>query len=133
MQPLDAIREKLSAHPELSIRDDGNSVTVIASQPNGFDVSFAQEDDGYLVSMGTWHDHFLPSEADSALDCFAFGLSDSCRFKVLSRGGVDYRWTMEALEDGAWKTYSTTGLLLFPFWRRPSIRYLQNDAIRLGA
>src|SRR6478672_10815618 len=101
MQPLEAIRGKLSAHPELLVRDDGHSVTVIASGPNGFDVSFAHEDDGYLVSMGAWHDHFPTTEAASALDCFAFGLSDSCRFRVHTRGGVDYRWTMEALEDGA--------------------------------
>ena len=133
MQPLEKIREKLSAHPELLVRDEGESLTITASQPHGFDVSFAQDDDGYVVSFGPWHEHFSQSDADSALECFAFGLSENSRLRVHSRGGVDYRWTLEALEDGSWRTYSTTCLLLFPYWRRRNVRYLQNMGGRHGA
>jgi hypothetical protein len=130
MQPLDRIREKLSAHPELPVRDEGSSLTVTASEPQGFDVSFAQDDEGFVVSFGPCHEHFSLPDADSALECFSSGLSESSRLRVHSRGGVDYRWTLEALEDGTWHTRSTTYLLLFPYWRRRSVRHLQNPGLR---
>jgi hypothetical protein len=133
VQPLEQIREKLAGHPDWSVVDEGQALTVTARQPTGFDVSFAEDEEGYVVYFGSWHQHFARTEASSALECFAFGLSDSARLRVHSKGGVDYRWTLEALENGTWHTSSTTGLLLYPFWRRRQVRYLKNVGLPHGA
>lgn len=126
---LDAIREKLLKYPQLSVVDKGDRITVEAQTPDGFAVSFDTAGDGYTVYMAGWHAHFDPSQIDTALNCFAFGLSDAARLKVHSRGGRDYCWTLEAFEDGEWRTDSTTGRLFFRFWRRSSVRYLRNAVI----
>jgi hypothetical protein len=127
--PLDAIREKLRGHPELTAVETPDTITVLASTPDGFDVSLHCGDGEYVVSMAGWHTHFHAGETDRALDCFAFGLSDAARLRVSRRGGRDYRWAMEALTDGVWREDSVTGLLFFPFWRRKTVRYLRNTAI----
>lgn len=127
--PLDAIREKLLKYPQLSVVDGGDRITVEAQTPDGFDVSFDAGGDEYTVSMAGWHAHFDPSQIDTALNCFAFGLSDAARLKVHSRGGRDYCWTLEAFEDGEWRPDSTTGQLFFRFWRRKTVRYLRNAVI----
>ena len=132
MQPLDKLREKLSKYPDLRVEDDGRTITVLASDSDGFDVAFSVEESGYMVWLGPWHQSFEPAEEQSALECFAFGLSGEARLKVKSRGQRDYSWTLEALEQGQWSTYSTTALLLFPFWRPRKIRYLQNRTLGAG-
>lgn len=126
---LDAIRRKLRGYPQLSVVDTGNSITVKAQTPEGFDVSFHSGDGEYTVSMEGWHAHFDASQIETALNCFAFGLSDTARLEVHSRGGKDYRWTLEVFEDGAWRPDSTTGLLFFRFWRKNTMRYLHNAVI----
>jgi hypothetical protein len=63
------------------------------------------------------------------LNCFAFGLSDQCRLKVCLRGGFAYNWTVESKENGNWVEDSTTGLFLFPFWKRKHVCYLRNNLI----
>ena len=127
--PLDAIREKLRGYPQLSVADGGDRITVAAQTADGFDVSFDASGDEYTVYMAGWHAHFDPDQIDTALNCFAFGLSDTARLKVNSRGGRDYCWTLEAFEDGEWRTDSTTGQLFFRFWRRKTVRYLRNAVI----
>ena len=61
------------------------------------------------------------------LDCFAFGLSSSCRLAVIYRGDMPVKWTVESLEDGRWTADSTTGLLFQPFWRPARLVHLQNS------
>jgi hypothetical protein len=127
--PLDALREKLRRYPQLSVVDDVASITVKAQTPDGFDVSFHTGDGEYTVCMEGWHAHFDATQIDTALNCFAFGLSDGARLEVHSRGGKDYRWTLEAFEDGVWRTDSTTGLVFSAFWRKKTVRYLRNAVI----
>jgi hypothetical protein len=79
--------------------------------------------------MEGWHEAL--ERADEALNCFAMGLSDQARLLVVSRGGFDCSWTLETRRDGAWVPDTTTGLLLFPFWRRRAARHLQNRLIEL--
>ncbi len=79
--------------------------------------------------MEGWHAHFDATQIETALNCFAFGLSDTARLEVHSRGGRDYRWTLEVFEDGVWRPDSTTGLLFFRFWRMKTVRYLRNSMI----
>jgi hypothetical protein len=127
--PLDAIRRKLCRYPQLSVVDTGDSITVKAQTPESFAVSFHSGDGEYTVAMEGWHAHFDATQIETALNCFAFGLSDNSRLEVHSRGGKDYRWTLEVFEDGAWCPDSTTGLLFFRFWRRKTVRYLRNAMI----
>jgi hypothetical protein len=130
--PLDAIREKLRRYPQLSVVDEVASITVKAQTPDGFDVSFHAGNGEYIVSMEGWHAHFDTTQIETALNCFAFGLSDTARLEVHSRGGKDCRWTLEAYEDGAWRTDSTTGQLFSRFWRKKIVRYLRNAIIASG-
>jgi hypothetical protein len=131
--PLQAIREKLRKYPQLSVTDTDDAITVKAQSADGFDVSFQSDGDEYIVSMAGWHAHFDLSQRDTALNCFAFGLSDRARLEVHARGGRDYRWTLEALEDDGWRPDSTTGLLFYPFWRSKRVRYLRNAVIVVDA
>ena len=71
-----------------------------------------------------WHEHFDTEE--EALNCFEFGLSGNCRLKVVYRGSFAHRWTLESKTDSGWREDSTTGLLVFPFWRRRRAVYLTN-------
>lgn len=128
LSPLDAIREKLRGYPQLSVVDAGDAITVKAAAA-GFDVSLHCGDGEYIVCMEGWHAHFDSTQIDTALNCFALGLSDAARLRVHSRGGKDYRWTLETYEDDAWRADSTTGLLFFPFWRNKTVRYLRNAVI----
>jgi hypothetical protein len=42
------------------------------------------------------------------------------------------KWTVEALEAGEWVEDGTTGLIHPFFWRRPTVRYLQNRLLPAG-
>ena len=95
---------------------------------NGFTVGLAVNQNSYTVSFDGWHEDFESRE--EALDCFAFGLSSECRLKEYRRGNFAYKWTVESKENGGWVEEGTTGLLLFPFWMRKEVRYLQNDLIK---
>ena len=114
---------------KLSVVDDGDAITVKATTTEGFDVSFLSDGDGYTVGFAGWHEKFKCAERDRALECFAFGLSNSARLRVQSRGGLDYHWTLQVLREGEWRSDLMTSLLLFPFWRKKTVRYLRNSVI----
>lgn len=128
MSAIETIRAKLQSYPQLQYEHTSSSITVSPESSDGFPVSLHQEGTSFVVGFGGWHEHF-DSESE-ALNCFSFGLSDQCRLRVTSRGGTDYRWTVQHLVDGSWCDDSQTGLLLFPFWRQRSERFHQNRIIR---
>ena len=108
---------------------DGSSITVFADSDNGFDVNLTIDGgNSYMVSFDAWHEE--TESEDEALNLFALGLSNECRLKEYQRGKYSYKWTMELLEEGQWSEYSTTSLLLFPFWKKRSVRYLQNGLVK---
>ncbi len=108
---------------------DGSSITVFANSDNGFDVNLTIDGgNSYMVSFEAWHEE--TESEDEAVNLLALGLSNECRLKEYRRGKYSYKWTMELFEEGQWAEYSTTGLLLFPFWRKRSVRYLQNDLVK---
>lgn len=129
ISPLDEIRKKLHKYPQLAVADDGNAITVKAQTAESFDVWFLCDGNGYTVGLAGWHESFSLAEPDRALACFAFGLSDSARIRVHSRGGMDYCWALEKLDVGEWRTDSITCQLFFPFWRKKTVRYLRNTVI----
>ena len=128
MSPIDSIKNRLTPYPNIRYEKRDGGITVFPADDSGFEVSFWIGSDEYIVSFFGWQEHF--TAAKDALSCFAFGLSDQCRLKVSYRGSLPHQWTLEHVENGKWIEDSTTGLLLFPFWHKPEIRYLQNRLLR---
>jgi|GEM_PF-2755409 len=93
----DSIREATA--PEVNFEQKDGAITIFPNEPTGFAVSlFVHSDMAYTVYFDSWHEEF--TQAEEALECFAFGLSDQCRLKVSKRGGKPYKWTVESQEDG---------------------------------
>jgi hypothetical protein len=83
--------------------------------------------DSYTVHFEGWHENF--DEENEALGVFALGLSGDCRLREYYRGNFAHKWIVDFKEDGEWLEQSTTGLLVFPFWRKKRMRILQNTLI----
>ena len=130
MNPITEIKSRLEKYPELVVKEEERSITVKPNSTKGFEVWFSNDENEYTVGFDGWHQHFDKSEVEEALNCFAFGLSNECRLKVNSRGGKSYKWVMEALENGVWVAYSTTGLFSLSFWKKAEVRYLSNDLLK---
>lgn len=108
----------------ISYRRDADRIVVPAAGESGFDVELLWHGGEWSVHGAGWHEHC--EHAGEAMEYFAIILSDSARLRVESRGGFDYRWTLERRDAESWTELSTIGLLLFPFWRCRTTRYLQN-------
>ena len=104
--------------------ETSGSIEVRPADENGFTVGLHEGAGEIVVSFEGWHEHFKAEF--EALNCFAFGLSESCRLRVGYRGAMPVSWTVEAARDGTWIPDSKTGLLFVPFWRSKRVRYLQN-------
>jgi len=130
MNLIDNIKTRLSKYPDIRYESDASSITVFPHSPDGFAVTLVVNGGNvYTISFAGWHEDFEGEE--EAHNAFAFGLSYECRLKEYRRGNFAYKWTVEYLDDdGQWKEESTTGLLLFPFWKRSTVRYLQNNLLR---
>ena len=128
MNLIDDIKTRLSRYPHIRYESDASSITVFPHSPDGFAVTLVVNNGNvYTISFEGWHEDF---EGEEALNVFAFGLSYECRLKEYRRGNFAYKWTVEYLDDeGQWQEESTTGLLLFPFWKRSTVRYLQNNLL----
>jgi hypothetical protein len=125
MSAIAKITGKLAQHPHIRFVATATEVRVPAANPNGFTVWLSERPDGFTVAFEGWHEEF--SSEEDALNCFAWGLTPECRLRVELRGAFPYRWTAESMQNGGWVADSTTGLLLFPFWRRARTEYRQND------
>ena len=125
------IREKLTKYPQTIYQETAQSITIPTETENGFDVTLSVDNDKFTVYFNGWHEHF--EDEETALNCFAFGLSNYCRLKEFSKNGKPYKWILEYKEDGEWLADSTTGLInaaLVKFWTRETVRYLRNDLIK---
>lgn len=124
---FDEIVEVLKRDSSLHCEVGPRHIRVPPVDPTGFEVRILQTGRGaYMVWFDGWHEEF--DDYSEAVRCFAFGLSSHCRLKVLLKGKMRYRWTVECQKNSQWAENSTTGLLLFPFWRRTSVAYLANKA-----
>jgi hypothetical protein len=121
------IKEKLQKYPHVSYAATASFLEIPPQSPTGFCVWIQERPDGYTVGFDGWHEEF--TDADAALNCFAFGLSTACRLRVFRRGSTDYKWQVLHQVDSHWVADSETGLFIFPFWRRREERELHNDII----
>lgn len=128
MSILEQVRDWLKTnHADLRYTEKVGVIIVQSPVPNGFDVSITED---LIVGYDGWHEHC--DSPERALECFEFGFSDRCRLKVTYRGKLACMWTVERLEEGRWIRGWTTGLLLFPFWRRARVEYRQNGVVKRG-
>jgi hypothetical protein len=99
------------------------AIRVFPSSENGFEVVLVEIPEYgpgcHQLSYAFWHTEVCDEEA--AVNGFLNGLSDAVCLKVISRGGVDYRWTI------GWIGGNSVGIFRYPFWKKKAIRYLQND------
>jgi hypothetical protein len=128
MSAVQRITERLLCHPELVYRVSVSTITVEPPTPNGFAMSLTEAAGEWVVRFDGWHEHF--GSEDEAVSCFLFGLSDRCRLRIQYRGSLPSSWTLEERTGEGWQADSTTGLLLFKFWRRPRVEYRQNAVMR---
>lgn len=127
MDPINEINRRLEKYPSLQVKKKGGSIVVMPSQEGGFPVSFIVEGNEFVVYFDGWHERF--SDAQEAINCFAFGLSQECRLVVYKRGGMTYKWTMQYIDKERWIDDSSTGLLFFPYWRKRESVVLQNRLV----
>ena len=128
MSAIEAIKEKLQKYPQVKYSVEGNLINIWPVDESGFTVSIEEQDNEYTVFFEGWHEHFKNKE--EALNCVAFGLSDSCRIREISRGGKPHKWIVEHFNNDAWETDSETGLLLFGFWKNQTEKIYQNKIIK---
>ena len=124
MDVIAEIRNRLRRYPQLRFSETPTSIEVSPPEDSGFPVALLVESNGYVVHFSGWHEHF--ESPRDALNCFAYGLLGDCRLRVTYRGSTAHRWTLEEHRNGQWVEQSTTGLFIFPYWRRPRTVVLQN-------
>jgi hypothetical protein len=119
------IEAALQKYPHLTYLAGLHQLEVPAQTRNGFRVWIRQRAGRYTLGFEKWHQEFTRPEP--AFDFFMFGLSRLCRIRVLSCGGVDYKWMVERHLDHRWVAVSESGMVFYPFWWKRKERLLQND------
>lgn len=127
MNVIETIKLKLQKYPSLRYECGDNSITVFPPSSVGFEISVFMLEGEIKVHFEGWYERF--DDAESALNYFAFGLSEECRLRVTYRGNQAYKWTVESKQEGQWVADGTVGLMFFPFWRKKSARYFQNSIL----
>jgi len=111
------------------LHTDARELIVEQAVPTGYDVCLWDYGDEVIVAWGVGHEHL--ADEDAAVHRFLLGLSDAGRLLVTRRGLTEVRWVMQVRTGDEWRTVSTTGLLISPFWRRRVDVVLQNT-FRVG-
>jgi hypothetical protein len=124
MDIITHIKGKLERYPALHYTAGDDFIRLDAPVPGGFGVTVENKEGRIKVAFDGWYDIFTTTQ--DALDCFDFAFSELCRIRVASRGQIDCAWSLEYLVDGEWEHDSTVHRALVPFWRKESVRYLQN-------
>lgn len=130
--PITLLKARLAKHPQVAYEIADRTIDIQPIDARGFRASLVEHESGlrYTVAFEGWHQDF--GDPAEALRCITLGLSPTGRLQVWSRGPVDYRWTFEQRRGTDWVTVSTSGVVLFPFWRRVRMRYLQNRILEGG-
>ena len=122
----------LQEFPAVQVEKEGDIIVATCPGENAFKVVLLEEANETTVFFEGYHQHFPKDQARDALGLFLTGLADTCRLRVFSRGGTDYKWVVELVNfQGCW---SPVAMLMRPFvalefWRRKSQRCLQNTVV----
>jgi hypothetical protein len=125
---IETIKEMFTKYPDVIYSISDNTVSIDPPSESGFTVWLSEEGNLYTVGFDGWHEEF--EDEKEALNVFSWGLSNSCRLKVTQWGNKPCNWTAEGKRDSEWFSYSTTGLLFVPFWKKKSVEYKQNNLIK---
>ena len=109
-----------------------DTITVPPASDEGFLVRLRMVNDRAFV---VWYDHWQHTfdRAEDALDCFEYGLSDSCRLKITLRGDEPVVWHVEKREYGMWVPgHHPRKRRSLAFWRPTRIVYRQNQCSETG-
>jgi hypothetical protein len=135
IKPKKVIKDFLNNYPNLNILENKDSIIVFSEKENNFDVGFEETKRNYIISFGQWNE-YLPINNDGAnttINLFKFGLSNSCRFKLLSKGEIVYKSILEFKDHqkNEWVTGAKLLPTFYPFWIRDQkkIKYLENKVI----
>jgi hypothetical protein len=130
MTLLEQIIEDLKNRPQIRYEQTARAIKVSANDVNGFDVvcrDDTPEGGDFSVQGLFWHDEF--DNTQEAYSCFMSCLTPQSRLEITSRGGKDYRATLQMLQGDEWVPVSTVSLAFYPFWLKKEIRYLHNHLI----
>ena len=129
MNPIQEVKNKLEKYPHIKYEEETNFINILPVNDSGFTIQLEVNPSSYTVAFEGWHESF--EDAEEALNCLAFGLSDSCRLKITYRGTSPQKWEVQAKEEnnGSWYTDSETGLIIFKFWHKPKVTYKQNSLL----
>jgi hypothetical protein len=135
---IEEIRERMAKYPQLRVEHDASSITYFLSAEDGFIVRLSVEQlpgwERYTVYYNGSHEEF--THRGAAIKAFAFGLSTGCRLREYLSSGRPYRWVVDAWSPQRHRWESDWDIIrwfLAPalFWRRPTVRHLQNRLIDL--
>lgn len=119
-----AIVAKLNGYTGFEVDMGDAYIAVACDNTESFEVYMFRSGSEFTVGFDGWHEHF--SSEEDALNCFAFGLSEECHLKVVTRGTMDCRWTLQFFEEGSWQDDTETGLIFVPFWKKAKTEYRRN-------
>ena len=128
MNVREEIKAKLEKYPHVQYEEGENSIIIYPVNEEGFIIEIEESPSSYTVAFDGWHESF--QSAEEALNYVAFGLTESCRLKIVLRGGSPQKWVVESKENNEWVSDSETGLFIFPFWRKTKVVYKQNHLIK---
>jgi hypothetical protein len=130
MSAIKIIKDKLEKYPQLKYQVERNKISVEPLSSDGFSIWLIENNPGFTVGYDGWHEEV--ESKDEALNCFAFGLTDKCRLKVVMRGNTPCSWTLQSKVGNEWQDDSETGLFFVPFWRSKKIVYLSNPIVEIS-
>jgi hypothetical protein len=108
--------------PHTSASDE---IAVPAAAADGFEVRLSMRSDrSFVVMFDQWRHDF--DRAEDAYDCFEYGLSDSCRLKVVYRGDAPEHWQVEKREFGLWVPGHVVTRRSWALWKPRRVEYRQN-------
>lgn len=132
---IENIKTILNGIHGLKYSVEDNLIVVYADLPNGYDVTFEEAENCYIVSFGQWNEH-LPKDKNgykNAIELFKLGLSDSCRLQLFSKGDSYYKCILQYKdnESDKWVSGEKVSRVIFPFWNseKAQIQTFQNNFI----
>lgn len=126
MDAHSALMEKLQQHPELAYSQRPGCVRIEPPAPNGFAVELRNAGAEWTVFLGNAGFHEAFTSTEEALNFIAWCYSGAARVREVWRGGSPQKATLEALENGQWRSVSKTGFIFVPFWRERREVVLEN-------
>ncbi len=121
---LEDFKERLDRYPTIPWREEDSCIWIDPKSDSNFSVAVYIDEWRALTRCEGWNEPF--DDLDDLVQRFLFVLSPKARLKVESKGGRDFRWTLQSRPGRHWKTESRTSSLFYPYWKETKVRYLQN-------